>query len=339
MKVTTDNYEEFFLDYHEGRLSEEEEQDLRSFLVLHPELRQEFDAFEHVLLEVEQPLSFPDKNKLRKNPLHEPEHIVAYMEGDLSARDSAAFEKALRTDRALERELHLFHRTRLEADATIVFPSRNRLKKGRVVRLLYPVAAIAAAIALLLVFSRTAPLPETSLQPVASAPSGHPLPLPAPAEKAQETSSRKAVRQRAAYHQPAQLARAEAPSRLPLLSIREPALAAFHQKPALIEEPSYSLRSPYATEKEQRDEDSYPDIRKAAQEFVKKKLQGIVKKDMIARVAAVNENGLENLTRLGLSSISLLTGTEIQYEKTSDSTGVRSTLIAGDFEFSRIMAK
>ena len=45
MNIDKNNYEAFFLDYHEGNLSPQEVADLYLFLSQYPELKKEFEDF------------------------------------------------------------------------------------------------------------------------------------------------------------------------------------------------------------------------------------------------------------------------------------------------------
>jgi hypothetical protein len=78
--------------------------------------------------------------------------VVTYSEGLLSSKEKIEFEAQLSSDIKLQNELALIKKTKLIADAAIVFPDKESLKKEARVVVLFnyrTVAAIAAAILLL----------------------------------------------------------------------------------------------------------------------------------------------------------------------------------------------
>ena len=50
MNINLNNYEAYFLDYHEGSLSPALVKELMEFISQHPELKEEFETFEPVAL-------------------------------------------------------------------------------------------------------------------------------------------------------------------------------------------------------------------------------------------------------------------------------------------------
>ena len=50
MKINLHNYEAVFLDYYEGNLSAEDVSELLLFLENHPELKEDFESFENIVL-------------------------------------------------------------------------------------------------------------------------------------------------------------------------------------------------------------------------------------------------------------------------------------------------
>ncbi len=66
MDITRENYPLFFLDFYEGRLSEEGKGELWRFLELHPDIREEFDRFELFRLEADEEIRYPGRQGLKK---------------------------------------------------------------------------------------------------------------------------------------------------------------------------------------------------------------------------------------------------------------------------------
>ena len=67
MKINNDNYESYFLRYIEGRLSEEEQREVGTFLVQHPELQEMLDLYDPTyVLEKDAQLVYDDKESLKR---------------------------------------------------------------------------------------------------------------------------------------------------------------------------------------------------------------------------------------------------------------------------------
>lgn len=149
MQIDLHNYEAFFLDYKEGNLSAAQEKELFAFLEQYPELRAELDAYEALMIEpVEQ---FEGKENLKKTEFGR-EALVAYTEGLLTAEEKKELETLAAKNNALAKELNLYKSTVLQADKSIVFPNKIRLKRGGVIVFLQSNTAylrVAAAILLM----------------------------------------------------------------------------------------------------------------------------------------------------------------------------------------------
>src|ERR1041384_6941427 len=96
MKIHGNNYEAFFLDYHEGNLDAQSKQDVLAFVSAHPELREEFESFEIISLSDKTSVTFPGKEKLKKNSITEYNYrtwLVAFVENDLPAEGRKEVER------------------------------------------------------------------------------------------------------------------------------------------------------------------------------------------------------------------------------------------------------
>lgn len=157
--LSRSNYEIYFLDYHEGNLTEGQRRELMSFLEQNPDLKEEFDSFVNVSVEPDQTTVFYNKDSLKKkegvNLSNYKTWLVAYTEGDLNDNQKKEVDLFLSEHPDLKSELDLFRRTRTVPDYTIVFKDKNSLKRGgRVIafsRVNYRVMAIAASLVLLLI--------------------------------------------------------------------------------------------------------------------------------------------------------------------------------------------
>jgi len=136
MIINRNNYEAFFLDFHEGNLSDEGRREVLAFVKANPDLKEEFESFEMIFVE-SQSLKYPGKENLKKNPgisIHNYKTLlVAYMEGDLNRNKIAEVEKFLSENPAYGSELEILRKTKILPDYTIRFAGKASLKKGTVV--------------------------------------------------------------------------------------------------------------------------------------------------------------------------------------------------------------
>ena len=171
MKITRNNYEQFFLDYFEGNLPDNRVGELMRFLDENPDLRDEFDAFELIRLDGDDGVDFPGKDSLKKSvsagisPDNYEEYFAAYVEGDLDKSEIAEVEAFAVSDPHYGRELELMQQSRLVPDPAIRFPRKGSLKQyyiGFTTRRVLHYASAAAAVLLLGVVAFTLfPLQET----------------------------------------------------------------------------------------------------------------------------------------------------------------------------------
>lgn len=155
MNINGDNYESYLLDYLEGSLSPGEIREVEAFLLLHPEIREEFEGVGEVSLNAGNE-TFGDLSSLHKSEAaymgigEDDFRMVARMEGDLSPDDAERFDNELERDSRLGNLYRRFIMTRLIADPTIQYPAKKLLKKRvrRVPAWIYTVAAAAAVAAI-----------------------------------------------------------------------------------------------------------------------------------------------------------------------------------------------
>ena len=176
MNINRHNYEAFFLDHLEERLSPEQEIELMEFLSLNPDLAAELTDYESVYLNREE-IIFEGKSGIKKNEgeLTPMEQLIALMEGDLTSGETAELKKKIQTDKYLLAQSEMLQKTKLVPDASIHFPYKNKLKrKGKVVYMWRYAAAAAIVIIGLTVVFRNIPdkiQNETVAQKNAPAPS------------------------------------------------------------------------------------------------------------------------------------------------------------------------
>jgi hypothetical protein len=161
--INRNNYEAWFLDYHEHQLSPQQLGELRNFLLLNPDLKEEFDEFEMITLRPDDSLKFTDKSSLKKPSLipvgqvteeNYETHLVAYLEGDLDGESSEDVDLFLKANPSIAKEYRAYEAARIFPDLTIRYPGKESLKRSPVLHafsraMYYPMAA-AASLALLL---------------------------------------------------------------------------------------------------------------------------------------------------------------------------------------------
>src|SRR6185436_9659089 len=96
--INRSNYEAFFLDFHEGNLSEAEKRDVVAFVESNPDLAEEFESFKLIFVEQSEGLKFPGKENLKKNTINVNNYktwLVAFVEDDLKQDEKTEVEKFL----------------------------------------------------------------------------------------------------------------------------------------------------------------------------------------------------------------------------------------------------
>jgi tellurite resistance protein len=129
--INKNNYESWFLDYYEGTLPAERVADLFLFLEQHPDLKEEFDAFENIKLTDDLTDVFPAKDFLKKTVVDQSnvqQFLIAELEGDLSADELKALHDFIAANKQFEADKLLYTKTKL-ADEAEVFPDKELLKK------------------------------------------------------------------------------------------------------------------------------------------------------------------------------------------------------------------
>jgi hypothetical protein len=131
MNININNYEAYFLDYHEGNLSPQQVADLFLFLSQHPELKKEFEDFEQIVLEDFSAPVFENKDRLKKNITAEnrEEYFIRAVEGTLDTTELALLNSFLTSHPEFLTEFNLFQKTKLQADTRIVFENKPALKQ------------------------------------------------------------------------------------------------------------------------------------------------------------------------------------------------------------------
>jgi hypothetical protein len=168
MKITGNNYEIWFLDYLEGRLNQEEEEEVRQFLLQFPDLAEELENFAPAL-SADPGLFFPGKEQLKKEHFDDPAYFetsaIARMEEDLTATEKESLEEWLKRHPDHRQLAQQFENTRLKPDFTIGFPGKDGLKKKSTLKVVWIRMAAVAAVFLVAfyLFYREKQLPEQNI--------------------------------------------------------------------------------------------------------------------------------------------------------------------------------
>ena len=131
MKINKNNYEAYFLDYHEGNLSPEEVADLLLFVERHPELKEELEGFENFTIEDYSSITFENKSSLKKEITDEnrEEYFIKAVENTLNTAEKTLLENYLKQHPRFLVDYNLFQKTKVEADTSIVFEKKDAMKK------------------------------------------------------------------------------------------------------------------------------------------------------------------------------------------------------------------
>ncbi len=142
MKINRNNYEEFIIDYYDGTLNPDQVSELFHFLKLNPDIKEEFDSFEHFSIMADENLVFENKESLKKkdiiafgsiNASNYEKVFIADMERDLTEQESKEIIAFLDINPHLAETFHLFKLTKVKPDTSIVYENKENLKKKEII--------------------------------------------------------------------------------------------------------------------------------------------------------------------------------------------------------------
>ena len=135
MKINRENYEEWLLDFIEGRLNAPDEVQVRDFLDKNPDIKTELEDLEAFVLEPTESNPFTEKVSLKKNTteiegLTRNDYLfIQKTEGTLSFAEKEEYGVLIKTDPGAGTEQELYNKTVLSPDDSVSFPHKMRLKR------------------------------------------------------------------------------------------------------------------------------------------------------------------------------------------------------------------
>jgi hypothetical protein len=166
MNIDRNNYEMYFLDYLEGRLTTDETAALLLFADENPDLKALLEGEEMINLVPDETINFYPKSALKKklvsgeaslqkiNAGNYEEFMIRFYDNDLNDSEQAELANFLKDSPTYMKEFELFGTTLLKPDHEIVYAHKNRLKRNFIYRPnLKGVIAIVSVAASILLFS------------------------------------------------------------------------------------------------------------------------------------------------------------------------------------------
>lgn len=158
MKISRENYEIYMLDYIEGNLPFEIQEDFVAFLNKNPDIKAKAQDLNEYRLESSTVL-FNSKNLLKKNPEFDIPGIslfdqlsIAHLEKYITTSESIHLKEILNKSIDKQKEFQLFPHTILKPDFSIVYKHKSSLKR-KAIGYIYILGAMAASLLLLLAFA------------------------------------------------------------------------------------------------------------------------------------------------------------------------------------------
>lgn len=147
--INIENYESFWVDYLDGKLTETDEERLFAFLEANPKISANLiDADDFMLPAPE--VKFPGKVNLKAD--HQIDNLlISKIENEISNEDDNYITAEINSDSKIATSYSQYQKTILLADTSIVFEGKKYLKKTIVIPFYRYAAAIAAVFALVFV--------------------------------------------------------------------------------------------------------------------------------------------------------------------------------------------
>lgn len=175
MKITQENYEQYFLDHVEGTLSPEMEKELADFLECNPDLKPVLGEYDNSPLQMVKISNEELKARLKKHLIHTARirednadnWMIRDIEGLLDESEEKELMVFLTLNPAYRFDYKIFGCTRLSPDLSVGYRRKKELKKKvthfPVRRLVWLIPAAAAALVLLIIGIRHFNSPQTRI--------------------------------------------------------------------------------------------------------------------------------------------------------------------------------
>jgi hypothetical protein len=153
LHIDRSNYEEYFLFYLDGELSNEDRVHVEKFAALYPDLQQELTLLLSTQLENET-FSFDHKEELYAGNIKlqmVDESLLLYIDNELTGKEKTVLVSRIEKDALLKKQYHQLQSAKLNTGDIIKFPDKKKLfhhEKRRAVSSMW--FRVAAAVAILL---------------------------------------------------------------------------------------------------------------------------------------------------------------------------------------------
>jgi len=243
--------------------------------------------------------------------------LIGKVEDSLEPRERKMLEQLLEKQPELKGNLHLFEKTFLRPDFTIVFPDKKRLKKSSVIRHLYFPASVAAS--LLLVLGAFYFNLNESKKHVGGIQSSSINALKVGANQPVELAIQSAPVQKSA------------PIRVKLIAGKPIQLSepeSYSEELSFIQEPEIPVSK--VTETALSSEQEFKTLPDLAKEITTNKINQLIP-------STKGDKSLWDFASAGINGVGKLTGLNIRVEAQKDSLGntIATSFVAGGFEFAR----
>lgn len=159
MEINSNNYEEFVIDFIDGKLNKIDEANLFAFLSQNPTLKEEFDLLTQTSNSIPiETITFDSSSLIKPTKVNVEDYsekLIALIENDSTKTEKEILLNEINLYPELKKEYELFQKTKLVAETNIVYEDKENLiqKPARIIPLFTRISAIAAVfIAVIMVF-------------------------------------------------------------------------------------------------------------------------------------------------------------------------------------------
>ncbi|NPD47140.1 hypothetical protein [Lentimicrobium sp. S6] len=175
MRIDIHNYEEFILDFLEGNLNEQGTEEMKAFLLIHPDIAEDLEDLDEIVLEAGNQILLDTDftNQLKNTEIkavasinedNYKEVLIAEFEQDLTEEQGQDLNEFLLINPQLKQEQVLTQSLKVQSDSTVVFKNKSSLKKkNRAVVTLWTISTSVAAVLLISLWLFNLPSSNTRL--------------------------------------------------------------------------------------------------------------------------------------------------------------------------------